>query len=282
MVTAPSPPQDHSPSRTSWRSLWAGTPRPGLGCAPAFGLVVLLSLTVLLYQIGLIGLRWPWPGQLAGWLGLLLGAAALLWAMRITARTILRLGLRGLLVRLTLLIGLAVLVVGLLFPTGSPGVGHWQLTFQRIVSWPANGLQALWAQLVEAPGEIQFATTGRRPPLVVPGVSWEGEVPPPLIARVSADQIASVPVSESPTEAPSDTSASMIAIGASVLVTNTDGAPLRARATPSREAAILTRFDEGTVVEVIDGPVEAEGLTWWRVQGPGGEGWCAADFLASR
>lgn len=121
----------------------------------------------MLYQLGLIGLRWPWPGQLSGWLGLLLGAAVLLWAVQSAVRTLLRFGLRGILIRLITLVGLAVLVVGLLVPTGSAGTGHWQLTIQRVLTWPAVGLQTLWVQLSKAPGEILFgcdraATTTHR------------------------------------------------------------------------------------------------------------------------
>lgn len=280
MATAPAPSQGPTPARIPWRSLWAGTPRPGLGCGAALGLLLLLGVAALLYQLSLIGLRWPWPGQLAGWLGLLLGAGALLWAVQAAVRACLRFGLRGVLVRLVALVGLAVLAVGLIVPTGATGFGHWQLTLQRVVTWPASGFQAVWTRLVEAPGEVQFAATGRRPPLVVPGASWEENMPPPpLVARVTADEVAPGSASPRPdqtTPAP----ATVIVVGATARVVGTDGAALRARATPSRDATILARFAEGAVVEVIDGPVEAEGLTWWRVRGTAGEGWCAANFLA--
>lgn len=279
-ITTP-PSKGPTPARVPWRSLWAGTPRPGLGCGPALGLLVLLGLAALLYQLGLIGLHWPWPGQLAGWLGLLLSAAALFWAAQITIRALLRFGVRGVLIRLVVLVGLAVLVVGILVPTGSKGTGHWQVTLQRVIIWPAESLRAVWAQLVGAPSEIQFAATSRRPPLVVPGVTWEADTPPPpLVAHVKADEVAPASAPERPTQATPATAAPAIAVGAAARVDDTDGAPLRARATPSREAAILARFEEDTVVEVIDGPVEAEGLTWWRVRGAAGEGWCAANFLA--
>jgi hypothetical protein len=156
---------------------------------------------------------------------------------------------------------------------------HWQLTLQRVVTWPASRFQTLWARLVEAPGEVQFAATGRRPPLVVPGASWEGNTPP-LVARVTADEVAPASAPARPDQTPPTLAAPALTVGATARVVGTDGATLRGRATPSREAIILARFDEGAVVEVIDGPVEAEGLTWWRVRGSAGEGWCAADFLA--
>jgi hypothetical protein len=70
-----------------------------------------------------------------------------------------------------------------------------------------------------------------------------------------------------------------IVIGSTVQVVGTDGVALRARAQPSRESAVLIRFAEGTRLTIVDGPQEAEGLTWWQVRGDAGEGWCASDFL---
>ncbi|MGB9632563.1 MAG: hypothetical protein ACPL8I_04495, partial [Chloroflexaceae bacterium] len=38
----------------------------------------------------------------------------------------------------------------------------------------------------------------------------------------------------------------------------------------------------GTAVEVLSGPVEADGYTWWQVRSPLGEGWCAGQYLEAR
>lgn len=82
---------------------------------------------------------------------------------------------------------------------------------------------------------------------------------------MTSDEV--VPASASPAQATPATTDLAITVGATARVVGTDGVPLRARATPSREAPILARFEEDTVVEVIDGPAEADGLTWWRVRG---------------
>ena len=68
-------------------------------------------------------------------------------------------------------------------------------------------------------------------------------------------------------------------IGDAVQVGNTSGQGLRVRDIPGREGKILAKFTEGSSLQIIDGPKQADGYTWWKVRGAGGEGWCAADFL---
>lgn len=38
----------------------------------------------------------------------------------------------------------------------------------------------------------------------------------------------------------------------------------------------------GTAVTVVGGPVELDGATWWQIQSPLGEGWCAGQDLEAR
>lgn len=45
---------------------------------------------------------------------------------------------------------------------------------------------------------------------------------------------------------------------------------------------ILFSLAPGTAVEIIGGPVERDGYTWWQVRGPLGEGWCAGQYLEAR
>lgn len=58
------------------------------------------------------------------------------------------------------------------------------------------------------------------------------------------------------------------------------GANLRALAGTNQQ--IVLGLAPGTQVQVIDGPVEADGLQWWRVRIADIEGWCAADLLEVR
>ena len=70
-----------------------------------------------------------------------------------------------------------------------------------------------------------------------------------------------------------------IYIGAQVVAV-TDGKRLNVRQAPGTDAAIVTRVEPGTQLEVLDGPRAASGYTWWRVKSPDGTmGWTAENWL---
>lgn len=77
-----------------------------------------------------------------------------------------------------------------------------------------------------------------------------------------------------PTEIPSPTPLALH-VGGMALVSNTEGRVLRGRREPSLKSPAAAAFKEGEQVRVLDGPVEADGYTWWRVEGQGGSGWSA-------
>jgi hypothetical protein len=71
-----------------------------------------------------------------------------------------------------------------------------------------------------------------------------------------------------------------IAPGATVVVKGTRGAGLNIRQEPSRQAPIVTSAKEGDELTVLDGPREAGGYVWWKLQTAGGkEGWGASEWL---
>lgn len=277
---------------SSWRGIWRGSPHPRLGCAAFLAVVVSLGLALGLYRLGLATLRWPMPQQLFGWFSLLVAVVLLIWGIRSSIRIFLQLGVRRVLLRSAVTVVLVVLVVGLVVPSGYSGLNHWTLTVQRVLEWPIVGISAFWTDIIAVPSEVQFAATGRRPPLRVPGVDWKDGPPPPIVVRASDSgnpvvvttssvvgaQESSTTAAES-LELPTIHTPVDIVIGSTVQVVGTDGVALRARAQPSRESAVLIRFAEGTRLTIVDGPQEAEGLTWWQVRGDAGEGWCASDFL---
>ena len=92
------------------------------------------------------------------------------------------------------------------------------------------------------------------------------------------DATAEVETGEQPTQVPVEG----IAIGASVTVAET-GVGLNLRAEPEvNPDNILALVPDGTVLEVVDGPREAEGYTWWQVStADGTEGWAVTDFLVA-
>lgn len=92
------------------------------------------------------------------------------------------------------------------------------------------------------------------------------------------DATATVP--GDPTDEPGNGGTGEIYLGATVEIANTDGAGVNVRAEPSTASEVLTVFLDGTQVQVIDGPVEAEEFVWWQVTGNEVEaGWIVSDYL---
>jgi WD40 repeat protein len=61
-------------------------------------------------------------------------------------------------------------------------------------------------------------------------------------------------------------------ITGAAVVTTTEGDRLRLRSTPSIRGELIARIDAGARVEIIGGPVEAEGYVWWEIRVPGAGG----------
>jgi len=72
-----------------------------------------------------------------------------------------------------------------------------------------------------------------------------------------------------PTEAPL-----VLRIGAGAQIVNTEGT-LRGRKEPTIKAAAVTAFKAGERVRLLEGPVEADGFIWWKIEGASGTGWSA-------
>lgn len=81
------------------------------------------------------------------------------------------------------------------------------------------------------------------------------------------------PIFPTPTLEPTATPV-VLQIGASAQVVNTEGT-LRGRKQPNLKAAVIAAFKAGERVRILEGPIEADGFTWWRIEGAGGSGWSA-------
>ena len=114
-------------------------------------------------------------------------------------------------------------------------------------------------------------------------ISWQlaaltiipGPTSTPLIAPTPTHD----PVLGTATPLPGD-----IALNGFVQISGTDGEGLRIRALPGLEGEHLFLGFDTEVFQVIDGPEEIDGHTWWFILAPYDEarsGWAASDFLAA-
>ena len=67
-----------------------------------------------------------------------------------------------------------------------------------------------------------------------------------------------------------------ITVGADAMVFQAEDC-LRFRAAPTTSASVTSCQIDGTSGRVIDGPVEADGVTWWRLEALG---WASSSYLA--
>jgi hypothetical protein len=74
-----------------------------------------------------------------------------------------------------------------------------------------------------------------------------------------------------------------IRIGSRILVEGVDAQTLNVRdSTAINEQNIVFRAGEGEIFNVIDGPAQGAGFTWWRIQDPNNisrVGWAVANYL---
>jgi hypothetical protein len=98
------------------------------------------------------------------------------------------------------------------------------------------------------------------------------QISPTAMAATSAPT--RTPIFATPTSQPTATPL-VLGVGGTATVTNTQGAALRGRKEPGTRAAVTASFKEGEQLRVVEGPVEADGFTWWRVEGSSGAGWSA-------
>jgi hypothetical protein len=143
----------------------------------------------------------------------------------------------------------------------------------RWSSAPARLRSLLWVApillgIVLAGGYGASALLGRQPaPTPVATLS----APPTERAAPTATR---TPIFPTATTAPTPTPLALRA-GARARVVGTGGRPLRGREAPGLNAPARVAFAEGEEVQLLEGPVEADGYTWWRIEGPSGVGWSA-------
>jgi hypothetical protein len=70
-----------------------------------------------------------------------------------------------------------------------------------------------------------------------------------------------------------------MASGGYAQVVNTDSGGLQVRLQPGPQYPAVASMPDGTILHLIDGPVNAEGYIWWQVEADGQSGWCADTWL---
>lgn len=120
---------------------------------------------------------------------------------------------------------------------------------------------------------------GPKPP-VVPAVTPTATARPEPSPTGFGDPTATVPPEPTFTTAPPPPS-DVIAVNGWVQVSTNS---LTLRDLPTTDGARLGTLRSGTNGHVIDGPVEANGYTWWKIDSydgtnPTASGWCAGEFL---
>ena len=82
-----------------------------------------------------------------------------------------------------------------------------------------------------------------------------------------------------PTPIPSPTPQGLH-IGGAAMVSGT-GSALRLRSDPGLQTTTLKTITDGTRLQILEGPRQADGLIWWRLRDPsdGAEGWAAQTYL---
>lgn len=77
-----------------------------------------------------------------------------------------------------------------------------------------------------------------------------------------------------PTTTPFPANLPRLAVGESAQVRTDSGDTLFMRSIPSRSGQVVARLQNGETVLLLDGPIIADGFTWWRVRSAdGAEGW---------
>ena len=118
--------------------------------------------------------------------------------------------------------------------------------------------------------------------LAVGGFSAYRYTRPPAESRAVATPTRTRPTLVPPTPRPLETPTLEIALRADswAVITGTNGARVRVRQAPGTDKNdVIATFVEGQAVHVLEGPQEASGYTWWRVESDGKSGWVAAIFL---
>lgn len=279
----PGPPAPSEPAR-GIRRLWQGG-QPAILWRHLLQGIVLMAMTALAFVTTVSLARWPEPMKHASLTLALVTVLMALFGAWSLARVLYQLGLQRLLVILVICYLLLISVKMLTWESGL-ALPQEAMAAHKILVWQGQTTLARFVRsLAAGVSELVYAYTGRWPSINLPDVPDSG----PILTAVVAETL-TTPLPPRGTltpgasrllvaETPGAPTEPEIRAGGYVKVVNTRGQHLRARAGPGLDYQVQARFEEGARLLVLDGPREADGYTWWKVQDDGQEGWCAADWL---
>jgi hypothetical protein len=149
--------------------------------------------------------------------------------------------------------------------------------FRILNGWVLGGALAMGCLLFSAVLGILFMTrpapTSIAPATAVLNVFYASTATEPVGTPLAMTATPGTPPSPEP---------GVITSGAHVQIQGTGGEGLRLRAEPGLGGKVLLLGSEAEVFRVVEGPVQADGYTWWRLVGPFDEtrqGWAVANYL---
>jgi len=118
------------------------------------------------------------------------------------------------------------------------------------------------------------------PPVATPTPAVVATLRPlatPTPAATTAATVSVVTPVPTPTPAPK---VAAISVGQTVLIGGTDEEGIRFRSGPGLDYVTLVVLEEGTKLKALEGPQEADGFVWWRLEMEDGTiGWAAEEWL---
>lgn len=136
------------------------------------------------------------------------------------------------------------------------------------------GLPALGVGLLVllAVGVLAYGLWGRSSAGITRSAGVRADTTPVASSVVIPTRIPRVPTG---TPAPPTPPPPALQLQGAAVVVNLSGNPLRMRAGAGVKQKVVGRLPEGSEVKLVEGPVEADGYNWWRVESGGGSGWVA-------
>lgn len=239
-----------------------------------------ISGVVLYRSIFVFALSMLWRETLLMWVPAValvgLSMLLLLLGLRAVLYSCVRIGIQRLVVVLPVLLICGVLIAGVVTPGDKRSAQHWTTALNTAWAHIRQEPGLLWSTIQPGPENIRLALAGTPFRLRETGIMLQ--LTPAHAAEVLPSEPGAPPGSDSEQQ-PADAGESMLSTGTKAQVVRTGPVPLRARQDPSLSSPIVHRFRQGTILVIIDGPVIADGFTWWQVEQQGKRGWCVQDYL---